>query len=968
MKKMKQAAKVFSFLLALLMVLSVCPFAVFAADGDEAALTANNTTTSYATIQAALDALDLLYDAIDTATLTDANANGLDDELYAAAGNPVISLKKDVTVTKAIIPDWADTAANTTTGKVEYDMNAVRTIVLDGTKAKNGDKVTERYKIFNNSDTYFFERLAFSNTTFSNIEFDIKQTGGDGKFSWNGNFDQSNTNTGVVPGTSDTVFQNCKFTNTYTGGNNDGGLFKMNGKAHASLNADGSLNDICPTDIFNITFDGCEILDTAAQSLQVHWGATANIQIKNTTWTLNTGKSTNGNFSILKSYNNAATAITVDGKSALINRPTSGSKMATLIHEVNSTKGNITVNLAQGAQMILDPQVENMTALTFIAENQGGAKITVIDNGAVWKAGSSASVANTVTLPTSTRLASAPTDSIIWKANGADVTDINYALTAGTEVTFTPMSINDPSLNPANIAYIAGATAAGNQYFTTLANAVNAVTSNETIHLLRDTTVASYIIPSWLGTYDPANMRTVKIDGAKADGTNAKITVSAGFFKNMAYYNLEMSNVDMIFNAVGTDGIFNWEAQCTTDNASKNSQAQTTKFTNCTFTTPDGNALDSNGGGNFFKMKGNGKEGTDAAGDLDVYTLILDGCTLTDNSGNIIMIHHGTSANITIKDSIVKHIGGAQSDNICVIKAYECDSVIVNILGNSVIESALPEGAPLAKTHMFTWMSTVNKEKTQKLVLDATATLYLNSADNKTENKFINNAIGNTLVVEDKGVTYKASATMLQKGIYLPENTIFTNTVLGYTNGTALASKGGEQYTVANATEEGTFRAVTVSTFKMLTGASIHTSGTYGIRFETEISKDLADMLGADISLHMWIMPEEWLNGSFIKTSLYEGEYLTFDLGADQITATGTDTTTYSGDLLGVSKTTGGVTTRFTARAFLKISYADGTTGYVYADYDKTANSRSIAEVAQAAYDAGMTDNAMINEILALKG
>ena len=724
---------------------------------------------------------------------------------------------------------------------------------------------------------------------------------------------------------------------------------------------------------FNVTIQNSTITSAAADAV-INAGLPSlfNIVVKNST--IEQTKSTGGdNGYVFNLFNKNGGTLDLQAGTVIKNSASTGSTSGIIsVHDQSlrnaSTDpwtpcpmtGNVTLTMASGVQLILSSA--NATTNKYL--NNGNSKLTVTDNGAVWKAAAD-TVKKGVTLPD---LGTGKA----WFVGGNAVANDYLDANATGEVTFVPgtLDTSDEMNNPNNLVYTeVGGT---KTFYSSLSAAINAVGTGDSpvIHLLRDIAVTSTITPSWLGEYDPANMRTVKIDGRKADNSgNYTITVSEKFFNNMAYYNLEMSNVNMIFNAVGVDGVFAWEAQCNTGNANRSSQTQTTKFTNCTFTAPDGNALDSGAGGNFFKLKGNGKDGANGAGDLDVYNLIFDGCTMVENAGNILIVHHGASANITVKDTHIKHTGGATSSNVSVFKFFDCDGVTLRITGSSVIESALPEAAPNADTYMIYWMGSVDTEATHKLILDSTVTLYLNSAADRTDNQWINNAISNKLVIEDAGATYKASATMLKSGVNLPVLNTRAGVYLGWSDGTSLISAGGVKYTVANATEDGSFSPVKAGTFKMLSGASIHTSGDYGIRFETEVSDDIVAMLGDRISLHMWIMPKALLgNNAFVKTSLYEGEYMTFDLGADQITGQGTGTTIYSGDLLGIPKRLGGVTTEFTARAFLKITYADSSTAYIYSEYDATANTRSVYQVAKAAYEYGITDNATINEILALKG
>ena len=822
-------------------------------------------------------------------------------------------------------------------------------LTIDGTKATDAQgKVTEVYHLNSISGDYLFE-VGSTNLTLQNMKITTHRGL---RFH------------GITEGNYTTTLNNVDMTVT-------GGIaFKIGQTWKAAEVTEGVYRNFT----LNIV-DSHVIANGPDTMFAIFHPAIFEINVTNSTLEHNNGL-TGDNQYMFNTLANGGGTFNINAGSVLKNASTSASGNATGLFRLQSSCGKVTINLAQGATLYLATAAANKTTNVFL-NSSIGEDLTYTDHGATFKAAASTAKLG-VSLPSLGEDGG-------WYVNGTAVA-LNYVNPDATEdvIFVTGAAISDPMLNPANVAY----TEVGGvkTFYTSLQDAINAVVKGDSpvIHLLQNAIVATAITPSWLGEYDPANMRTVKIDGLKADNSKVTITVQGGFFNNIAYYNLEMSNVDMIFNSVGVDGVFAWEAQCNTGNASKNSQTQTTKFTNCTFTAPDDNALDSGAGGNFFKLKGNGKDGTAAAGDLDVYNVTFDNCVMTENAGNILIVHHGASANILVKDTTIKHTGGAPNgSNTSVFKFFDCDGVTLEITGTSVIESALPldpdatvdpetneSNANMTNVKMIYWMSTVDKEAVHKLILGEGVVLYLNSAEDKTANYWLDNAAGtDVLQFTDNGAIYKASATMIKKGVQLPGLNHMSGTALGWSNGTALVGKGNAVYRNNTVTEDVSFTPkVLDGVFEMLAGASIHTADPYGIRFEVQLSNELVDLLGEGITLHMWVMPEEFLSGSFIKGSLFDGEYKTFDLGADQITATDDATTTYSADLLGVPQTAGGVNMQFTARAFLMVEYEGGQIDYIYAEYDKTANTRSIAEVAQAMYDAGVTDNAVVNEILALKG
>ena len=67
-----------------------------------------------------------------------------------------------------------------------------------------------------------------------------------------------------------------------------------------------------------------------------------------------------------------------------------------------------------------------------------------------------------------------------------------------------------------------------------------------------------------------------------------------------------------------------------------------------------------------------------------------------------------------------------------------------------------------------------------------------------------------------------------------------------------------------------------------------------------------------------------------------------------------------------VPETKEGFTTALSAMAYFTVHFADGSEQTIYTVYNQEVNSRSLYDVAKAAYADGMTDNAVINRILSL--
>ena len=168
---------------------------VYMKDGVETVL------GNYAKLSEAAEAVGTLYKDILDGSIIDSNIDedtNNNNELYAAAGYPVIKINADITG-DSVCPDWVTK---------NYDKNNVPTIVIDGAKSE-----TENY-VINCDDITLFDRLAFYNLTVRNADMIFTRTNtgkakADNNIRWNGNIDTSVTTNPRIPGESFTVFENC---------------------------------------------------------------------------------------------------------------------------------------------------------------------------------------------------------------------------------------------------------------------------------------------------------------------------------------------------------------------------------------------------------------------------------------------------------------------------------------------------------------------------------------------------------------------------------------------------------------------------------------------------------------------------------------------------------------------------------------------------------------------------------------
>ena len=509
--------KFLSVALAVVMIVLACPLSIFAADGDLVLETydANGevaSSESYSTFAAAIAALDTLYDNVPAGSKTS------DEALYAAAGKPVIRLTGDFTAAATEIP-WNNTT--------DIDNAAVRTIVIDGDNGEGG-----RYTVsYSTTNTKLFTKLGITNFYAKNIQFDMSFTGGDGAMDWGGS--------GVVEQIeTDTTFENCIINYTYTGGANDGCLFKMNGKRKANVDATG-LEDTVTGDIFNLNLVDCTITQQGALGIQIHWGADANIKIENTYW-LRNGNSYDYNHSFVRGYDCGDITVNVDGTSTLESKISSGSNGGTFFYATNTSAYGLTVTLEQGATLYMNDQIDGGNTALVDADS---TSLKIIDKGAVWKIGTTAATYGVKT----ESVMGGNGNMIGFKLGGTDVTGTYTASEAPAEA----LVLSTYELDHAAQDYAVYVTdEAGNVkgYYKNIETTFGILGNHDVIHLMKDVIFTK-------GEQRPtsSNGYTVTIDGTKATDGAGNVTERYKITQPYTTYNpyaFEVGNINFTLSNV----------------------------------------------------------------------------------------------------------------------------------------------------------------------------------------------------------------------------------------------------------------------------------------------------------------------------------------------------------------------------------------------------------------------------------
>ena len=139
-----------------------------------------------------------------------------------------------------------------------------------------------------------------------------------------------------------------------------------------------------------------------------------------------------------------------------------------------------------------------------------------------------------------------------------------------------------------------------------------------------------------------------------------------------------------------------------------------------------------------------------------------------------------------------------------------------------------------------------------------------------------------------------------------------------------------------------------------LDGASVRLNTPAGIRFQGRVDKEYIDGLGyvygtANVKYGVLIAPYDYITGEFTIDALGSGKYLKIEAEKLANEDTAKQDRYYQFNCAMVNIKASNYGRDFAARTYIEISKGDGTTEYIYSDFDEKTNVRSIASVATMA-------------------
>ena len=234
-------------------------------------------------------------------------------------------------------------------------------------------------------------------------------------------------------------------------------------------------------------------------------------------------------------------------------------------------------------------------------------------------------------------------------------------------------------------------------------------------------------------------------------------------------------------------------------------------------------------------------------------------------------------------------------------------------------------------------------------------------------------AAGRAPVINDNGAKWTLGKDVLKSGVVLPDGVVYKTVAnnVGWDIGGKLYP-AGTVFKVEDATADAVITPVCIGADALtnVEGASVRTQDPYGIRFTAKLTASAYNTLktyGKSVKYATLIAESSKLDAEKPVMSieaLGEGNYTLVEK-AKWAEENVNGAYTYRGAYYAINDTKADFNTLYSATGCIVITYADGSVGYVYAAFDKTANSRTLCAVAQAAIAAGTTNNTMLNHIVA---
>ena len=490
----------------------------------------------------------------------------------------------------------------------------------------------------------------------------------------------------------------------------------------------------------------------------------------------------------------------------------------------------------------------------------------------------------------------------------------------------------------------------GDEGYTTLQSAIDSVSNGETIVLMQDIELSTSLVI-------PNKNITFTIDGKRTDGGNYKLTYngrSTYIIDCLGRANVNFANLDIYSAFTGIR--FRPSTNLVDENGNDVSGKITRKyvFSDCNVTFSDLG----------FNLN------TSGASNLAGYELIFDGCTLKqEKAERLFYIVNVSDVDISFIDTDIIQQGRSTTD--CK-GLFQIDSNAVNTTFNfdsastvtaDPTEIKVDSGiATYPQQYLFMLRGTTN---TFNLNVAEGTKLYLGGNEPTAEYSFIyKESDGSTVKVSDGGAQWIVNETAAKAGVKLPT---ITNT--GYLNygWTWNGNIYGAELTNPSADGDTVISPVFLeqSDFDMEDGAAIRNTDEGGIRFTTVVSEETRELLGENAVFGTLIAPNALLSGELTLETAAANDFA--NIVTKRWATNDEGKLVYYAALVGFPDTTAAYRTTFAARAYVTVTYADGSTNTIYTDFDED-NVRSAYKVAHILYNREndpIKDDKYINNIIA---
>ncbi len=500
------------------------------------------------------------------------------------------------------------------------------------------------------------------------------------------------------------------------------------------------------------------------------------------------------------------------------------------------------------------------------------------------------------------------------------------------------------------------------------------------IYLCSNITITSTLSPSWLsknvtddsGTtttisnYDPNRVRTVYIAGGKTDATNAKITsnVAGPAMRNNAYYNLTLEDIDLDCTKGYALAWYGYSLDY-------NSEKATTSMIGCTIsatgttkaTTAEDGTQTVTGEGVVFKVTGN-RNDTDNKTDEGVtqhnedYTINIIDTDIVSKAGTnaTFLMHHGAAGTLNIDGkSSIEHVNNIVTDGgDTMFMLGSQRSFEVNIASGAKLTSTVKTTQASSYQMFATQNSTITNQymvsgtPKQTINIEDGAVLTINSDASYTKPVYFiynSGAVSSSVINVGTGVTMNTNTAATTNGFGMVKGPDFVGgeKLLGVNLSADNVTDKLYGRTVGAGTVSG---AVTMNPmyassedFRMVDGADLrYVNNSNGIRFTSYIADALRSYL------------DESANATY-GTIISRGDKTPTLSSTDIVSVTRTTwanqyQTAYCAALINIPHTQKAVNVEMGGRAYMTLTYPDGQSATIYADFDSEKNVKSLWEIA----------------------